>query len=171
MVSRRLFLRNISVSSATLLSSACPDWVSAEIKNMTVQDQQEFDTFMSLSRHLTGFSDLDTHLGQYFYVYHKQVSEPASWLNLFRIAVTFSEKNSHKILATLMQDPGVWEIAKAITRQWYSGWLNDMPTSTVDIPNKVKAQAYQQSLAWRAMKITAKGVPTGQLWQNSNNQK
>lgn len=171
MFSRRRFLTDISLSSAAMLSSFFPSWVTAAIDDMTEKDEQEFLVFMSLSRYLTGFDELDPNLGRYFYAYQKKQSSPILWSNLFtkfkEITVQADEVKSDPDLTILIQEVAVWDIAKAVTKLWYSGWLS----STDDIPDAVKAQAYKGSLAWKVMGITAKGQPTGRLWQNGINSK
>jgi len=166
MFSRRRFLTDISLSSTVILSNLFPSWVSAAIDDMTEKDEQEFLTFMSLSRYLTGFDELDPNLGRYFYAYQKQQSSQTLWRNLFinfkEISTQFGKMKSDPGLTILMQEAAVWDIAKTITKLWYSGWLS----SADDIPNAVKAQAYKNSLSWKAMGITAKGQTTGRLWQS-----
>ena len=162
MFSRRYFLTGVSVSSAALCGTIIPSWVSAAVDEISDQDQKEYKVFMSLSNYLTGFDDLNEMLGKHFYVYLKQQSKPEDWIALFTEYESVASQANDVIKKTLVQDHSVWGVAKAINKLWYSGWLSVTDT----IPAEIKAQAYKESLAWRAMEVTPKGLPSGRLWQH-----
>ena len=121
--------------------------------------EQQLELFMGLSHKLTGFNDLNTELGQYYYQYLGKQPEA----NALSELLTIYGKNKSKTPAMLLIKTNQEQrgVAQSITQLWYSGWLAPVD----DVPEHIKAKAYTESLAWKAMGILPRGVPKGQLWQ------
>ena len=121
--------------------------------------QQEFELFMGLSRLLTGFDQLDTELGEYYYHYLSNQPEAKAFSKLLTLFSKNKGKSTTMMLIKTSTDQR--SVAQSITLLWYAGWL--VPVD--DVPDDIKAKAYTESLAWKAMELMPRGLPKGQLWQ------
>ncbi len=117
---------------------------------------RKFELFMDLSRHVTGFDDLNSELGKHYYQDLINHSDPGT---LSELLTVYSEnKDLTPAMLMLKTDQ---PLVQSVIQLWYSGWL----TPVDHTPDHIKAMAYTESLAWKAMGLVPRGVPKGQLWQ------
>ena len=148
MLTRRDLLRGTTAlcAAAAVAGSVRPARAAIQLA------EAEQAAFLRLSRELTGFEDLDEELARHFAAYLAE-AEPDAWRALIDSAQASGEAPpSSESLAAL---------TRRIAKLWYSGW-----TEPADgVPPAVRAAAYRESLAWRALALPPRGTPTGRLWQ------
>ena len=88
-------------------------------------------------------------------------AEPDAWRGLIDRVQASGEASAPS--EALQSSEALTGLAKRITKLWYSGWTE--PADSV--APAVRASAYRESLAWRALALPPRGTPTGRLWQSS----
>lgn len=124
--------------------------------------------FIRLSRHLTGFEELNEDLAAHFAAYLAE-SDPSGWRDtidsLRELSPAGHEAPTRDLFEALQSSESKAAFLRRITKLWYSGWTEPVP----DVPVELRAEAYREALAWRAMNLTPRGIPTARLWQAAAN--
>nr|VFK68541.1 MAG: Membrane bound FAD containing D-sorbitol dehydrogenase [Candidatus Kentron sp. UNK]VFK73659.1 MAG: Membrane bound FAD containing D-sorbitol dehydrogenase [Candidatus Kentron sp. UNK] len=126
-------------------------------------DGNSLDVFLALSRHLTGFSDLDREMGQRYLVDLEQTYSKEAVGAMLRAFQFISDTQPSSLDASIRREiidrPPVDEIARATMRIWYTGALN-----APNVEQAAKAHAYTQGLLWAAIGVAPVGVPDKPTW-------
>ena len=112
---------------------------------------------LRLSRRLTGFEALSEALAGHYAAFLAR-RDPAGWRALVD-GFAAAERAAQEALPPALAGS---ETAARLTRLWYSGWTEPAP----EVPAAVRAEGYREALAWRALGLTPRGLPTGRLWQD-----
>lgn len=168
MFSRRGFLEG---TTAICFGSAMGGLLSSVIgpgQALARAPESDGAAFIRLSRHLTGFEDLNEDLAAHF-ASHLAKSDPSGWratIDSFKeLSQAGREAPVQDLLQALQSSETTAAFLKRITKLWYSGWTEPAP----DVPVELRAEAYREALAWRAMNLTPRGIPTARLWQAAAN--
>ena len=152
MQTRRDFLAKMSATTAG---------VALPISRASAQGDAATPVLTSISRVATGYSNLNSDLSSAFgqHLLRKYESDFLKFLENFGSVkdtegLAQAETNASQIER---------EIVKELIGLWYSGWTGSAP----DVPQDVKALAYEEALAWRAAGLSARGLPGPGLWQET----
>lgn len=138
---------------------------------LAAEPDGEFETFVSLSATLTGFSEAElagTGMAKTYYEALRQIVGT-------QICTRFL--NADSCPPELLQSRVFGPLARNVIRMWYLGqwkripssWLKELTDANIDLPDQFDAfgrnndrvlssQAYQQGLAWTAMGVNPMGA-------------
>lgn len=165
MVSRRGILKGTAAFCAGVPTGGVLFPAPGAAQVATTGAGMDLAGFVSLSRHLTGFDDLNEDLAAHYAAFLAD-DDPPGWRALSErvqaLGLPGDTVSTQAVIDGLQASETAWAPARRITKLWYAGWTDPAP----EVAPAVRAEAYRQALAWRALGVPPRGVPTGRLWQD-----